>query len=296
MEGADTQLGNLYPGTVSFICWQHETGESGTPHLQGYVEFDNPRTLAGVKTALGEPSLHLEKRAGTAQQASEYCHKPGGTGYSEYGEIRAAQGQRNDLESVKLDIQSGTLNELELTEKHFASYARYHRFFHGYRELRRRYTINPSYKRKTVLWFGGDTGTGKTAKALALLCGIFPGYAIYIRPSTTGQVAWFPGFSVEHRGVILDEFRSDIKLTVMLRLLDGYPYQVETKGGFVETHDVETIVITSNYMPWECYPNKTLTDKKPLYRRIDQCLWFPKGINECPMPWERTTELKNLLT
>ncbi len=81
----------------------------------------------------------------------------------------------------------------------------------------------------------------------------------------------------------------------MLRLLDGYPYQVETKGGFVETHDIEQIIVTSNHMPWEYYPNKTLQEKRPLYRRIDQLLWFPKGIGECPMPWERTNELKALL-
>ena len=95
--------------------------------------------------------------------------------------------------------------------------------------------------------------------------------------------------------MIIDEFRSDIKLTVMLRLLDGYPYMVETKGGFVETHDLETIIITSNYMPEECYTNTEAKYKKPLYRRIDKCLWFPKGQGLCPMPWERTNELKLLL-
>lgn len=164
-----------------------------------------------------------------------------------------------------------------------------------YRELRRRYTVDPTYRKKTVYFYGGDTGTGKTAKALNLLCGLYPGFAIYIRPSTTGAVSWFPGFSVEHRGVIIDEFRSDIALTVMLRLLDGYPFMVETKGGFVESHYIEVIVITSNYMPWELYPKTDDKYKKPLYRRIDECYWFEKGDNQCPMPWHRTNELKALI-
>ncbi len=282
-------------GNSSYVCFQSEIGKSGTPHLQGYIEFANPRTIAGIKQLVGSSSIHLEQRRGSQAEAIGYCQKAGGEQYQEYGTPRPGQGTRTDLETVKSDIQSGTLNELELVEKHFSAYARYHRFFGMYRELRRRYTVKPDYRKKNVIWFAGDTGTGKTAKALGILTGKYMGFAIYIRPSTTGAVAWFPNFSVEHRGLILDEFRSDIKLTVMLRLLDGFPYQVETKGGFVETHEIEDIIITSNYMPWECYPNKDLKAKQPLYRRIDECYWFPKGVNCCPVPWPRTTELKALL-
>ncbi len=282
-------------GIASYCCYQAEVGESGTPHLQGYIEFENARTLGGIKRALGVVSLHLEQRRGTQAQAIDYCKKAGGERYTEFGTPRPGQGARLDLESVKEDIKSGELNELELVEKHFGAYARYFRFFGMYRELRRRYTVDPTYRKKTVLYYGGFTGTGKTAKALALLTGLYPGFAIYIRPSTTGAVSWFPGFSVEHRGVIIDEFRSDIALTIMLRLLDGYPYMVETKGGFVETHYIETIVITSNYMPWELYPKVSETYRKPLYRRIDECYWFEKGQNQCPMPWHRTNELKALI-
>ncbi len=296
-ESADDQLANAFTsGGVSFICYQHEVGETtGTPHVQGYLEAANPRTLGGIKTALGAPSLHLETRRGTAQEAADYCKKPGGTGYTEYGNIRPGQGTRTDLNAVRDDIIAGTLNELELVDAHFSAYAKYHRFFGMYRELRRRYTEDPSYARKRVVYYGGSTGTGKTAKALGLLRGLFAGYEIYIRPSTTGSVAWFPNLSVEHRGMIIDEFRSDISLTVMLRLLDGYPYQVETKGGFIDTRYIKVIIITSNYMPWELYPKTEEKYKKPLYRRIDECYWFEKGTNQCPMPWLRTNELKALI-
>jgi len=95
--------------------------------------------------------------------------------------------------------------------------------------------------------------------------------------------------------MIIDEFRSDIQLAVMLRLLDGYSNSVETKGGFVDTRYLKVIIVTSNYMPWECYKNMDNNTKKPLYRRIDECYWFPKGDNQCPMPWVRTNELKSLL-
>ncbi len=282
-------------GDCSYCCYQFEVGESGTPHLQGYIECTNPRTLGGLKAALKVPTLHLEQRRGTQAQAIAYCCKTGGELYTEHGTPRPGQGRRLDLETVKEDIKSGEYNELELVERHFGAYARYYRFFGMYRELRRRYTVDPSYRKKTVFYYAGETGTGKTSKALDLLTGLYPGYAVYVRPSTTGLVSWFPGLSVEHRGMIIDEFRSDIALTVMLRLLDGYPCPVETKGGFVETHLIETIVITSNYMPWDLYPKIDPNYKKPLYRRIDECYWFPKGDNQCPMPWHRTNELKALI-
>ncbi len=296
-DSADQQLADAFTsGGLSFVCYQHEVGTStGTPHIQGYLEAANPRTLGGIKTAIGTDHIHLETRRGTAQEAADYCKKPGGTGYTEYGNIRPGQGSRSDLNAVREDIIAGTLNELELVDAHFSAYAKYHRFFAMYRELRRRYTEDPSYSKKHVVYYGGSTGTGKTAKALHVLSNQFPGYAIYIRPSTTGSVAWFPGLSVEHRGMIIDEFRSDISLTVMLRLLDGYPYQVETKGGFIDTRYLQVIIITSNYMPWELYPKTEEKYKKPLYRRIDECYWFEKGINECPMPWNRTNELKALI-
>lgn len=52
--------------------FQGETGESGTPHIQGYIEC--PKKMRWSSFHLDD-SIHWEKRAGTRQQARDYCCK-----------------------------------------------------------------------------------------------------------------------------------------------------------------------------------------------------------------------------
>lgn len=97
-----------------YIIVGKEVGESGTPHLQGYIEFDNPRMMNGVKAELGCDRIHLEKRLGTAKQASDYCKKDGN--FVEYG-VMTQQGARNDLKEVASRIASGVqLDDIALED------------------------------------------------------------------------------------------------------------------------------------------------------------------------------------
>lgn len=50
-----------------------EVGEGGTPHLQGYFEFKNPRSFQSVKKLI--PKAHIEKCKGSAKQNWKYCTK-----------------------------------------------------------------------------------------------------------------------------------------------------------------------------------------------------------------------------
>jgi len=58
-----------------FLIFGVEEGDSGTPHLQGYIEFSKPQRLSAVKRLL--PRAHLEIARGTVQENIDYCSKGG---------------------------------------------------------------------------------------------------------------------------------------------------------------------------------------------------------------------------
>lgn len=73
-EEMDTLIQKLRTQNHDFIVGR-EIGASGTPHLQGYIEFKNPKQFSTVKKML--PRAHLEKAKGNRNQNIEYCSKEG---------------------------------------------------------------------------------------------------------------------------------------------------------------------------------------------------------------------------
>lgn len=82
---------------VEYLVFGRETGDSGTPHLQGYVIFSAAVRLCTVKNRLGSQRFHLEVSRGTPQEASAYCKKD--DDYEEFGDCpEVSQGRRTDLD------------------------------------------------------------------------------------------------------------------------------------------------------------------------------------------------------
>lgn len=63
-----------------------EVGESGTPHLQGYTVFKKTLRFAALKKLFKAPSLHIEARQGSHQEAANYCKKT--KEFVEFGEVK----------------------------------------------------------------------------------------------------------------------------------------------------------------------------------------------------------------
>lgn len=230
-----------------------EVGESGTKHIQGYIEFATNRKLARLKKELGD-SIHWEKRKGTAAQAADYCKKDGD--FVEWGEISkgaANQGRRTDIENVReLALGGSGMKDIVQVATSFQA-LRFAETTLKYHEKKRDF-------KPRVIWLHGPTGSGKTRRA----------FEESVNPWISGKnLKWWEGYDA-HKHVIIDDFRKDFcTFHELLRILDRYPYTVEVKGGSRQLLATD-IWITSCFPPDEVYD--TREDVGQLLRRIDEII------------------------
>ncbi len=257
-------IGLVEEQQLQYLILGKEIGESGTPHLQGYLELPRKKTLAGVKALLGINQIHLEKRAGTQTQAIDYCKKDGD--YYENGE-RMQQGSRSDLTSLKTRLDNGeSIQDLARDDETFSLIIRYRKGLEWYASLR----STPRRFKSTVWVFRGPTGCGKTSRVWRecdeerMPLWVWPG----------GE--WFDGYS-GHEAVLFDDFCGELGFRLLLRLLDRYPMQVPVKGSYVEWCP-KKIYITSNKSPHEWYPDEL--DVAPLIRRIEHDIEYSEPAPE----------------
>lgn len=82
--------------SILYLVSGREVGDSGTPHLQGFVAFGARKSLTQVKSILGA-RLHLEIARGSPSQASDYCKKDGD--FFEHGVLPLGSGRRTDWDA-----------------------------------------------------------------------------------------------------------------------------------------------------------------------------------------------------
>lgn len=251
-----------WTGKCKYAVYQNEVGESGTPHEQGYVEFDKNQRLSALKKIL--PTAHWAVRRGTQQQARDYCmstgahaDKPRVSGPFEYGVLTPPQqGKRNDILAVKEAIDSG-MKYTDLIDKYFAQYARHDKFFMKYQAIK----VDPKKDWKTyTIVLIGPPRIGKSR-----YCKInYPG--AYWKEDSQ----WWDGYD-HHETVVLDDFYGWLRYHSLLRLADEYEYTVQPKGGVVN-YLAKTLLITSNKDPKLWYKKKE-DNIDALLERIDKWIW-----------------------
>lgn len=238
----------------SYLIFGRERGESGTPHLQGYVQLHARQRLRYLRVNLSI-TAHFECARGSPKQASDYCKKDGD--FEEFGEISKGQGRRSDLEAVVQAIREGK-NKRELAEEHPAAVLRYGKNIDQLRICQRPPTrVGPPVLQ--VFW--GNTGLGKTRRVHEEC----PPEELWIHPGEK----WFDGYD-GHKYVLFDDFDGGwFKLGYLLKLLDRYTFQVPIKGGHVWWNP-EFIYITSNIDPREWYSNAAQKQVDALLRRLHE--------------------------
>lgn len=237
----------------SYVIVGQEQGESGTPHLQGYIEYKDQKTFMVMKKIL--PRCHLESRKGTALQNKTYCSKEGNL-LREEGVI-SKQGKRNDLEEIKALAQNGAgMREILEIATNVQSVKMAETYL--------KYYEKPRNWKPEVKWYWGKTGSGKSRSAHdempdAYIC------------METGR--WWEGYDA-HEDIIIDDMRGDFcKFHVLLKLLDRYEFRIECKNGSRQLL-AKRIIITSSQSPEQMWNGRTSEDIGQLLRRIDEIKEF----------------------
>ena len=227
---------------------------TGTPHLQGYVYLPNQRTKKSLIKEV--PRASWQKARGTGHANFEYCSKEDAEFY-ECG-VRPRQGERSDIAEIKNKLDDGhTLFDIILSNGLSG--------LHVAEALRKHSTEKRTWKPE-VKWYWGESGSGKTRTAFEEC----PNAWISGR-----SLKWWDGYE-GHPDVIIDDFREDhCSYVELLRILDRYPYRVETKGSSQELL-AKKIIITSIYSPQMTF-SSLREPVSQLLRRIDQVIEFGKS-------------------
>ena len=236
---------------VKYYVVAKEVGElEHTPHLQCYFYFHNAKNFSQAKKFF-PIRCHIEQAQGSPDQNVAYCTKDGD--YVEFGE-KPKMGKRTDIDTVKQLFKEGVrLDQIVLESTSYQS-ARHAEMLYKYQ--------SPVSVKREIRWYYGKTGSGKTRSAIEES---EDDYWISGR-----SLKWWDGYFGQ-KYIIVDDFRRDFcTFHELLRILDRYPYRVETKGSSMYLQDSSThIIITTPLSPQETYENRTEEDIEQLIRRID---------------------------
>lgn len=263
---------------VSYLCFGKEVGASGTPHLQGYMEFTSPKKASTLQKRFRK-RMHFEARRGSPKQCVEYCKKGSqskdewkslgvkGPNYGveadvyEHGEL-SHQGRRDDLTPVYDAIMAGSpINQVAIDFPN--QWIKYHKgFLDFYNRTKTHRAICP-----IVYWFYGEAGAGKTSAAVQRFVGDY-----FIKNS---ESVWWDGYT-QQTCIIIDDFDFNEKIGFrnLLRIMDSFQYQVEVKGSTVALNS-KYLIFTSDSHPQDYFPH----DKKwaQVSRRIFRIHEMKKG-------------------
>lgn len=245
-----------------------EVGESGTPHLQGYLRTKKKCRLSQIKDYVSRRA-HFEAARGSDIDNRDYCSKEGRVW--SFGRCRGKDSKSRDELALEY---SACFNSRELgkfIDDNPGVYA-----WSGHTLLRNQLAGRPAIERPdiNVEWIWGPPGVGKSRLAHER----YPNG--YVKEPRT---KWWTGYKLES-DIIIDDFGPrGIDLNHLLRWFDRYRCYVETKGDMVPLYGVNWIV-TSNFSPEGCFQDEAgrVHDQMPALLRRIKVIYMGVRVNDLP--------------
>lgn len=228
---ADEDLLQNDSSAVRYVCYGREVGESGTPHLQGFIYFNNPCALSLCRERVG--NAHCEIARGTTKQAVEYCKKDGDC--YERGSAPLTSAEKGEAEKERWDRSRDAAKEGRLDDIDSDIYVRYYRTL---KDIKRDHMSRPEDAAEcTGMWITGLSGVGKSYKARQ----DYPD--AYFKMANK----WWDGYQGEENVIIDDLDVGHACLGHHLKIwADRYSFVAETKGGATMIRPTK-IIVTSQY-------------------------------------------------
>lgn len=233
-------------------------------------------------------------------EAREYCRKDrtatNGHAFIEIGDFDdTSQGKRTDVEDVRLAIVNGT-PMMQIADNHFGTWMRNYRALDLYQKMKRK----PQQDREVlVTLLIGPPGTGKSHWCRAQ--GELGSQYFYSKASTGIYFDDYKGektlviddmqgiFSTSHLYILSnhvfvlqshDLLGHLISLSILLRVLDKYPYQLPARG-ICHWAKYTEVYMTSNVLPRDWYSyGKGMSPLNAVTRRIHRYMVFTGNLGE----------------
>lgn len=241
-----------------YMIYAFEVGKKGTPHIQGYVHFKNQKSRGTMSKALPRASFRVAVADDLKNQ--KYCSKDGE--FYEFGKP-IGQGKRTDLEKIVNKVRNENIRDINsLIDINPALVTRNLKNIASVIRLSLKVRDSPP----RVTWIYGPTGVGKTRY-------VYDSHGIenvYAKSITK----WWDERYIQQEAILIDDFCGKWPFRDLLRLLDRYPYEGQTKGGHVQINS-PYIYITCDRTPKALY-NKVLSDYeyRQFIRRITEIIYI----------------------
>lgn len=235
---------------TEYYCFCFETGDQGTYHFHLYIKFCNPQSIDTISKAFGNAHIEVTRNS-TSQQNRDYIRKEGAYIDSEKKETNhletfyessdcpnEVQGVRDDIQTMIALIQDGASNVeiVQAVPSMALKIPALDQYRQAYYEEQ-----GKQYRNVTTIYIYGRTRTGKTSSIYkehnpSEICSVM---------DYKGTGVWDQYDTARTRVLLLDEYRSSLKISELLAICDGQPHTLRCRySNRVCLHD--TVYLISN--------------------------------------------------